>query len=74
MKSKAVDLNFAELAKLGPQAAEDAVLRDLESGITVEGGARFVHGDESAIVLARLSPDRRLRTVRAVKTGASSNG
>jgi hypothetical protein len=74
MRKLASKIDRDDLKRLGPQAAQEAVLRDLDAGVSVEGGARFRDGDESAIVLTRLSPDGRLRMVRAAKAGMLSNG
>jgi len=71
MKRSAAKLSVADLGQLGKRAAEEAVLRDLEKGVTVEGGVRGESEAERTILLGRLSPDRVLQMVRRAKAGAA---
>jgi hypothetical protein len=69
MSGKAVDLTFAELTALGAEASRAATERDLAAGANVVGAARSASVDSDTMLLAQVTPRRRLELIREAAAG-----
>jgi hypothetical protein len=70
MKKRATDLSLSQLAELGRSAAREGAERDLAAGATIVGTARRSGGSSDVMLLAHITPQRRLELVRERLLGA----